>query len=361
MLASNLRRGEVVVSAWRAGKRLPVDQRVIAGSLTATSGTGVRRQGQVSLPHVAGAWDLLVPGQTTLRLTWVMRFLNQKTEGVPLGAFDIVSRKKSYGSGRGTIDLAVRDLYGRVLDRGFDKASRPRGNAARVAAAYIREAIGDADLNGQLLGDTTSTVYGQVYREDRADAVKKILDSAGMEAYISRDQYLVVRRKPLLTGMTVSRLRMGPLGTVSSGDRSDSREQVVNRLVVVPDGARVWFAPFIVENTNRRSPTNVIDSPVVSRTVSDPRWRTRTAAETGARARLDRLSALESTTSVTAACDWTLDPGDVVAIGLTEAAGDDGVNERHLLEEVPLSFDGADQTFTTSTARPTADGDEVVA
>jgi len=360
-LSSSLRRGRVVFSAWRGGVRVKdIPQDVQSGSLSFTGGTGVRAQGEMAVALQRGLWDEFVPGVTVVRLTWVVRRVDGSTENIPLGTFDVVSRAISYGGGSGTLNLRLRDLFGRVIDRGFDHPSSPRGNPVKIAAAYIREAIGDSNLVAQHLTRTDVTVWGQVYEGSRADAVKKLLDAVGMEAFIRRDARLIIRPVPLLAGTTAESIRQGRNGSFVAGEREQSREDVVNRLVVRPEGARVWFQPFVVDNTNPRSLTNVTASPVVSRTVTNPVWRSRSAAELGARALLNRLSALQATTTITALSNPTRDPGDVVSVSLPAQGGELEVPERHLIESFALSFDGADQTLQTSSGRPTATGDEVV-
>jgi len=355
-----LARGPYAVSvsclAYRGGERVAVPLTVTSGSVTMSPGTGTRATLDVSFAPARGLRDALSPSGLVLRPEWIITWGAMGREVVPFGEFLVDSQDVEYDRDSGGVSVTAPDTWTRVVRRRLAPQT-PSGRAVNIAAKWVREAHGD--LAGEVLSPSTARVWGRRYEHKRSESVRELLAGVGLQAYIDRRRRLVVDDMPdLLAPPTWEVTPVGRSGTFASASSQRSAQDVTNSYSVHPD-VPGRFKPFLVEDTNPRSPTRVTgpmgrltaEEPLVFPGVSDP-----AIASLAAKARLRRTTSLAFTTRVTAAPNPFIDPDDAGIVTFPSQGGDGSYSEKAIVREVthPL-VPGELMSLSLRSSNPLAD------
>lgn len=307
---------QVDLYAGPAGGLLAGDIRVFGGSVTANLTHRVTRTGSFTLgPEFWPGTDptaALTPYQTVARVFAGIEYGDGSKEMFPIitGRVGQVTRNDD-----GTVTADVDDLAADVIAYRFEQ---PRNSENVSVLTQIRRLIQDA-LPSATFG-TDDVVDAQTpkltWDEDRGQALDNLAETLGGRWYALGNGDFVVRAYPYDVGTIVQDVRDGPSGLLLKGAPTLSRYNAYNSITVVVerfDGGAPFFVR--VRDESPTSPTR-FDGPFgrVSRVIKVQTPLTLGEATRYARAQLQASTALSSTWSVEMVPDFTLEPGDTVAL-----------------------------------------------
>jgi hypothetical protein len=343
----------VKVDAYLGASLVAEDIQISGGSVTVSSGSGVRRQLDCTIAD-RDLWETLDVIGIELRAYRGIRYPSGDQELVPLGIFSLDSTSISVGPSGGISVRSAPDRWARVQRAQFEQPT------PSVATNQIRAEI-ERLVTGAVSGLTvvntatqTNTVGPMVWDQDRSAAVVDLATSIGAEVYFDVDGQLIIEDAPLLGQPPVWLVDASASGVLVSGDRVRDRTRTYNVVVAYPtnlSGGSV-YAPVVVADTDPTSRTYV-SGPFgrVPYRYTTPAMTTSAQALVAATALLNRVKAVNAQLNVEAVVNPALDRGDVITV-LTP----DGVTERHLVDAatIPLDISGTQQ-ITTRSSRPEGD------
>lgn len=348
----------IELSAVRRGERIRPAMRVIDGSITMTSGTGVRAVLDATLAPSPGLWAALEPVGVTISASWILRYADGSSESVPLGLFDLNSQSLSYSrGGSGEIKVSAPDIWNRLATRAFETPRVASGDVVNAAALLVRDVLGAAYpmVVRPNPGLTLPSVL--TFDKDPSDAVKEVLTSIGYEGYINRDGLLDIRPMPTVATEPVWNVDAGATGVLIGADRTRTRVGTYNVVVVKPAGtdSASYFEPVTLVDNDPLSPTSINSGfGRVPYVYSSSAVGSAFAAQRTAAALLEQYRGLATQLSLEAAPNPALDPGDVILVTLPAYAGAPAARQKHIVDQITTSLlPGRPQQIKSRTTRPT--------
>jgi hypothetical protein len=251
------------VDAWSGPTLLARDLPVSDGSVAVSSGTGVHRKLDITIPDKS-LWDLLSPVGVELRAYRGIRYPGGDEELIPLGVFSLDQQSIPVLTGDGISISSAPDRYAAVQRARFETPRTSEAGFSNVEqiARLVQEVVPTTPETGGItaLNDLADTKVGVlVWDRDRDKAIEDLCVSAGVEAFFGPTGQLVIRDVPVMDAHPVWRVTAGRDGVMLAGTATRDRTRVYNVIVVVSsktDGSAP-FRPVIVEDTDPTSPTNV--------------------------------------------------------------------------------------------------------
>lgn len=308
------------VDAWSGNVLLKRDVPISDGSVSVSSGTGVHRKLTVTIADQS-LWELLSPVGVELKAYRGVRYPGGEEELVPLGVFSLDAQSVPVLTGGGISISGAPDRWAFLQRARFENprvSNYPLTNVEQIAV-LVREVLPGVGIDTG--GVTTQNILSgtqvavAVWDRDRDKTIEDLCTAAGVEAFFGNHGQFVIRDLPVLGGPPVWRVHAGRDGVMISGTASRDRSRVYNVVVVVSsktDGSAP-FAPVVVEDTDRRSPTNVhsnyLRAPyfLITSTISNAE-----EARAAGAALLAKTTARYVDMSVTAVVNPALEAGDLV-------------------------------------------------
>lgn len=291
--------------------------------------------------------DLLAPYGSVCQIDYGIVLTTGDTEWVPLmlGYLDEASRTRPVSSS-GDITVKVVDPAVRVAEDRLDVPAQTIANATAVGeiARLVRESLGSQIV---LVDQTGSSAVASVIviERERWDAVEKLADFLGAEAFFDPVGNLVVRPQPTLNQDPVWTVRTGNGGNMLTVKDKLSRELVYNRIVA--SGQRTDGVPAVYATATDTTSPAYYGGPFGKkpRFYSSELLTTVPQCQTTADALLARVRGTAAQIEVELLVNPALDVGDVLTV-LDPETGE----SRHIIDKVaiPLSPDGT-QSITTRT------------
>jgi hypothetical protein len=296
--------------------------------------------------------DLLSPYGSVCQVDYGVVLPAGGTEWVPLmrGYLDETSRTRPVTSS-GDITVKLVDPAARVAEDRLDVPAQTIANATAVSeiARLVKETLGPGiEIVNQSGSSAVASVI--VIERERWDAVEKLADFLGAEAFLDPVGRLVIRPQPTLDQIPVWTVRTGNSGNLLTAKDRLSREQVYNR--VVASGQRTDGVPAVYATaTDTTSPARY-GGPFGRK----PRFYTSELLTTAAQcqatadALLARVRGIAAQIEIEVLVNPALDVGDVLTV-LDPELGE----SRHIIDKVsiPLTPDGTQSITTRSDELPT--------
>jgi hypothetical protein len=341
------------VDAWYNGSMLASDLPIGGGEVRVNSGTGVRRQLDLTITDDS-LWSELDVIGVELRPYRGIRYPSGDEELVPLGVFSLDSQSMSVAPGGGISVRSAPDRWARVQRARFETPASSNVGAlvSAEAARLISAAVPEATVT--TAATSTVAVGSLVWDRDRDRAIVDLLTSISAEAYVDHAGNVIIRDAPLLSQTPVWTVDASPSGVLLDGELRRDRSRTYN-VVVVTDSRTDGSAPFAPQVAADTDPTSrtYVGGPFgrVPYYWSSPTVTTDGQAYAAAVTILNRVKALNAQLDVTAVVHPGLDRGDVITVLTTS-----GQSELHLVDScgIPLTVRGT-QPITTRSSRP--DGD----
>ncbi|WP_158226751.1 DUF5047 domain-containing protein [Amycolatopsis vastitatis] len=295
--------------------------------------------------------DLLAPYGSTCRVDYGIVLTSGDTEWVPLmsGYLDEASRTRPVSSS-GDLTVKVVDPAARVAEDRLDVPAQTIANATAVGeiARLVRETLG---AQVEVVDQTGSGLVASVIviERERWDAVEKLGDFLGAEAFFDQLGRLVIRPQPTMSQAPVWTVRTGNGGNLLTAKDKLSRELVYNRIVA--SGQRTDGVPAVYATATDTTSLAYYGGPFGKK----PRFYTSelltTAAQcqTTADALLARVRGTAAQIEIETLVNPALDSGDVLTVVDTMAG-----ETHHVIDKlsVPLSPDGTQSITTRSDDLP---------
>lgn len=343
----------VTLDAYYGGTPLIEDIPISGGTVTVSSGSGVRRTLDCTITDRA-LWSTLDVIGVELRPSRGIRYPSGVTEMVPLGRFSLDAQSISVGPAGGISVTSAPDNWAKIQRAQFEQPTN--AVATNMIKTEISRLITDV-ISGITVSTTatrTDVVGPLVWDQDRAAAIADLATSIGAEAYFDVNGNLVIADAPLLGQYPAWTVDASESGVLVSGERLRDRSRTYNVVVAYPtnlSGSSV-YAPVVVADTDPTSRTYVL-GPFgrVPFRYTTPSMTTSAQALVAATALLNKVKAVNAQINVEAVVNPALDRGDVITV-LTP----DLTNELHLVDSltIPLDVSGTQQ-ITTRSSRPEGD------
>ena len=321
---------ETRVDVYYDGDLAAADIPITGGSVTVDRGSAVRRTATVTVPGGDSfpdtATDPLAPYGTRLHIRQGLRYVSGEVEWVSLGRFVITGVSGDVHTGPLTLTAPGLEA---LCQQPWDVAASTSGYATAAAFIAARLAALAPDLpfvdtsthGADPLPRLTYDAGGDQWADLRALAV-----ALGAELYVDADgtARLVDLPDPSNPGAPVWDISAGANGILVSANKSLTREDVYNRVVVVgenaTEGTAVWAESVLSD------PTNPLrwDGPLGRRTkhIRSSAITTTLGAQTTANVVLPLVSAPNRSVSVSTVPNAALDAGDCFRVdygGLRDA------------------------------------------
>ncbi|GAA1961816.1 hypothetical protein GCM10009754_36120 [Amycolatopsis minnesotensis] len=295
--------------------------------------------------------DLLSPYGSVCQVDYGIVLPGGGTEWVPLmiGYLDETSRERPVTSS-GHIAVKLVDAAVHVAEDRLDVPAQTITNATTVSeiARLVRETLGGWVELRDLTGSSAIAAVIVIERE-RWDAVEKLADSLGGEAFFDPVGRLVVRPQPTLNQNPVWTVRTGNGGNLLSVKDKLSREQVYNR--VVASGQRTDGVPAVYATATDTTSPAYYGGPFGKK----PRFYTSellttvAQCQTTADSLLQRVRGIATQVEVELLVNPALDAGDVITVADPEAG-----ETRHIIDKlsIPLAPDATQSITTRSDEMP---------
>ncbi|WP_158883992.1 DUF5047 domain-containing protein [Amycolatopsis anabasis] len=295
--------------------------------------------------------DLLAPFGSACQIDYGIVLQDGRVEWVPLiyGYLDETTRTRPSTAG-GAVSVKLVDRAARVAEDRLDVPAQTIPNATAVSeiARLARETLGTGvELVDQTGAGTIAPVI--VIERERWDAVEKLADSIGGEAFFDPLGRLVVRKQPTLDAVPVWTVRMGDGGNLLTAKDKLSRELVYNRIVA--SGQRTDGVPAVYATATDTTSPAYYGGPFGKK----PRFYTSellttvAQCQTTADSLLARVRGIAAQIEVELLVNPALDAGDVLIV-LDPDTGE----TRHIIDKVsiPLTPDGTQPITTRSDELP---------
>lgn len=327
------------------------------GSVTCDSKSQVRRKGTVELAAPNLFPDLpeaaLSPLGGELRVEYGIVIPRVGVEWVPLihGPIQEASAtlvRAAPGSAKRVSGLSV-PVSDRAQSVADDRLTAPMQTiSGALAVAEIARIVSQTlplvevvDLTG---GNTVVAPSLTVEKDRWQDGVEKLADAAGVEAYFDQLGRFVIRPTPTLDDPAVWRIDAGEGGVLIKADLKRTRDQVYNGVAVSGEstsGSTPVTA--LVTDDDPASPTRW-GGPFGKkvRYYTSPLIVTVDQAQAVGRTMLERVRGYATTVNITAIPNPALEGGDVIEVDLG-----DGLIQRHIIDQVPVSLTPGEQALTT--------------
>lgn len=326
------------VDAWSGARLILRDVPFSDGSVSVSSGTGVRRKLDLTVPDTS-LWDVLSPVGVELRAWRGIRFPDGTEELVPLGVFSLDQQSRPVRTGGGISISSAPDRFA-FLQRARFETPRVSESGLTNVEQIIRLAGEVVDSSPETGGLTTANPLREtkvavlVWDKDRDKAIQDLATAAGVEAFYGPTGQFTVRDVAVMDTHPVWRIRTGPGGVMVSGTSTRDRTRVYNVVVVVStktDGV-IPFPPQIVEDTDPLSPTNV-NGPYerCPYFLSTATLGTAADAYQAGKALLAKVRGRFIDMTVETVVNPALDSGDTVSV-----ATEDGNSRLYLLDSFPI-------------------------
>lgn len=255
------------VEAWRNGARLTYTTSagesatrlpLIDGSVTVDGSTpGVRRTLSVQLASEPGLWDFLAPVGTELRAFTVLDYLNDATEVIPQGVFDIDVQRIGYAT-NGDLKITAPDRWARIQRAQFYAPRSFSGGRIRSLISTLLLEVLPTGTTVADYGTSTATVPTQTIDRDRAGFVQDLAKSASLDVFFGRDGSPIIRDTPALNmANPVWQVDATEDGVLIDASRERNRQKTYNIVIVngVQNDGAVPFAAQAVWDNYPASPT----------------------------------------------------------------------------------------------------------
>jgi hypothetical protein len=322
---------------------------ISGGQVSINSGTGVRRNLDMTIPDV-GLWGLLSTPGIQIRPYRGVRYAGGQVEMVPLGVFMVDSVSMS-AANEGSISISsAPDRWSYVQRARFET---PQSSIATNTAKQeiARLVVGAISVGVNNIATSTALAGALTYEKDREEPINALLNAIGAEAYFDTSGQLQIINAPLLGAGATWSVDAGEDGILLGGSRRRDRTRTYNVVVVTVaalDG-QVVPAPVVVADTDATSPTYV-GGPMgrVPYFYESPIFIDAGQMLTAGKALLNKVKGVNAQLDIESAVNPALDRGDVIFVKTG-----DGTLERHMVVNltIPLTADGT-QTISTQSSRP---------
>lgn len=309
-----------------------------AGQVVDDATSKVRRVLTLNVTDIA-AWRDIVLGGATLRPYRGVTYVDQTSELVPLGVFEVRGTSEDL-TGLTPGKITAPDRWRRIQRARFyaPESSRPQTVPAEWTRLVI-DGMGTSGVGVYDLSGSAAACPHTIWARDRDVAAEGLADSVGCEGYFNADGDAVLRPIPDVTGDPVWTVDPGDSGTLIAGSSDRTDERTYSAVVVVAaraDGS-VPFAPVVVEDLDPSSPT-FVGGPFgkVPRFYASPTIANADQARVAADALLRKARGTAATVSLTSIVNAALWSGDVIG-----AVYPDGRTEHHVIDTltIPLNAD----------------------
>ena len=320
---------EVDLYAGPGGALLENNVQIFSGSVSANLTQRISRTGSFGIGKEfwpTSATSALTPYQTVANIRAGIEYGDGSRE-----VFDIITGRVGEVSRLedGSVTANVEDLAGDVIAFRFEN---PRNSENVQVLEQIRrliiEALPTATFGTNNVTDAATPKL--TWDEDRGAALDALSEALGGRWYALGNGDFVVRAYPYDVGTVVQEVKDGPQGLLTSARASITRQGAANSVTVVVerfDGG----TPFRIRARDAMagSPTQ-FGGPFgrVSQIIKLQTPMTQGQATNYARAQLNAATALSSQWSVAMIPDYTLEPGDTVALESR------GVREIQLIDQI---------------------------
>lgn len=225
------------------------------GTITDTIKPGARRTLNLEVAGDHDLYDALKPYGTTVTVTAHVQYPSRQSADIPMGVFDVDSQSLSEGDGK--VTLTAPDKWARIARARFLWPTGPQVGltVTEQITRLIRDALGpDEPVN--VLATSKALVPALTWQQDRGQAVIDLATSIGAWVYFDRSGMATIADVPTVGGSADWLLDASASGVMVSLDRSRSRAQTYNVVVVsstAADGAK--FATQYVWDSDPSSPT----------------------------------------------------------------------------------------------------------
>lgn len=350
------------VSAYLSGvalvASLPVDGGDVQDDVTAP---GVRRTMRLNVAKQPGLADTLARPGVQLRASWTVDYGGGIVDSIPLGVFEPDVQTLGYAPGGG-LSVTAPDGYRRVQLAKFliPRASTPGMTVAGQIIQLLREAL---PVGTQIVNLSTSqaTVGALTWDRDRDKAIEDLAESIGAYVFMDRNGAATIADLPTSGVTPVWTVDASMTGVLLDADRSRSRTETRNVVVVTADKADgvAPFEPVIVWDQDPSSPTyagvDPLNQPgtagplgIAPDFYSSPLLLNAQMAEQAGRTRLAKTVGQVATLSVSSVPHRGLDGLDAIDVLLPRDRNDQPrVMERHLIDKVTHPLDLSAQSIDT--------------
>ncbi|WP_103344057.1 DUF5047 domain-containing protein [Amycolatopsis sp. CA-126428] len=295
--------------------------------------------------------DLLAPYGSTCQIDYGIVLTSGNTEWVPLmyGSLDEATRTRPVSSS-GDLTVKVVDPAARVAEDRLDIPAQTIANATAVGeiARLVRETLG---TQVEVVDQTSSGLVASVIviERERWDAVEKLADFLGAEAFFDPVGHLVIRPQPALNQASVWTVRTGNGGNLLTAKDTLSRELVYNRIVA--SGQRTDGVPAVYATATDTTSPAYYGGPFGKK----PRFYTSellttvAQCQTTADALLARVRGTSAQIEIETLVNPALDTGDIITAQDSRAG-----ETRHVIDKlsIPLTPEGTQSITTRSDDLP---------
>lgn len=338
------------------------DLPIVDGTITEDVTAQIRRVLTLTIPNTQALWDTLNSPGGEVTVTQGMRFVNRRTEWVPMGVF-VVDKEHIGYSQTGDIAMTCADRWLHVQRNAFGLSRASVGaNLGWQEIKRLVEGAFPSPLNpfpGWASIDTSAaTKVGYRYYDDgsRENAVNGLLVANTVEVLFDRTGRAVLQKIPALTNTSPSvwTVDATATGVMLDADRDRDRGPVRNALIISSSAADVTFAPVEVVNNTVGDPL-AITGPLgyVPEEWSSADFRNSTQATAAGKTRLAKSLGEAQQLGLEAVGNPALDAEDVITAVLPRIdRNTPRPTELHIIDALthPLSPRGT-QTITTRTTR----------
>jgi Domain of unknown function (DUF5047) len=339
---------------------VPIEARVIGGSMRADTDARVRRQAglvvgfSLSDPETPElVRELPFGGQATIERG--VRYADGTRELVQLGRFRIDAVTWDETEAQATLNLG--DRMAQVQDEPFLTPWAPAGLKPSDAAVQAVQDVFGATIAYHVLTDPASEpalADSTIYDEDRAQALGDLASGVGAEAFFDNLGDFVLRPRPDETAEPVWTLDAGEggvlIGASESLDRSSVRNGVAVRAQPAPELPPIYALALDddpLSATRWAGPFGKVALIATSTSVT-----TQAQADATAASLLNLRLRLTRTLAIRGVANPALEPGDMIEIRYA-----DGRTERQLVNSLALGLDvgGTLELGTKGSYRPAAE------
>jgi Domain of unknown function (DUF5047) len=307
-----------------------------AGQVVDDATSKVRRVLKLNVADMA-AWRDIVLGGAVIRPYRGVTYVDQSSELVPLGVFEVRGTSEDL-SGLAAGRIAAPDRWRRIQRARFyvPETSRPQTVAAEWARLVL-EGMGDTGVGVYDLSGSSTACPGTVWPRDRDAAAEGLAESIGCEGYFNANGDAELRPVPDVTGPAVWMVDAGDNGVLIGGTADRTDERTYSAVVVVPSRAdgSAPFQPVVVEDLDPSSPT-FAGGPFgrVPRFYASPTIADADQARVAGEALLRRARGSAASVALVSIVNAALRSGDVIA-----AAYPDGRTEHHVVDALTVPLD----------------------
>jgi hypothetical protein len=338
---------------------------------------GPRRTFTGTLAPLPGLFDALSQGGVELHAFTAIEYLDGTVETEPQGVFDVDVAGVGYAA-NGNITITAPDRWQRIVNAEFlvPRAST-KGATVRAQIASLLTEVLPAGTAVTDTSTSTATVPAQTWDQDRAQTIKDLANSAGLDVGFDRTGTPFIRDVPVLDPTNVAlTIDASETGILIDGNRERSRQKTKNVVVITGTAAdgSTPFTPQVVWDNDSTSltyagpgagygdytalPPASEAGPLGQRITrySSPLVTTTEQAITAGQAILSRVTGLAAQLTLTSVPAPFLDDGDTIVVVLppTDPLNLVGVSEVHIVDgfTVPLVPHRNPMPLTTRSTRP---------